>query len=350
MIKRLIYLTILCASSLFAQIPSEPVNVFRNPSQSISALNPFVMTINAASVTMSFKGTGLIKVNWGDGLYTVYDLKYVAQNVSHTYASSALRTVTIYNPSKITSWISTDAATYTFDWAQIAKTNITFYQNTSTTCVHTGVLFFNPNMTYCFAGGTSNAFTAGAFPVFPAGMTYCYIGGNSNAFTGSLPAIPSVMDHCYIYGNSNAFTGSFPAIPSGLQTISISGNSNAFVGTFSLSSTVGYCFISGNANTFTGSVSVPTSLTYLYLSSASLSGYTTQSFSQTINRFYLVMSTGSGMTQAEVDQLCIDLDGSAWAGTSKTLRLTGSKIAAPSAASAVARTSLAAKGVAITTN
>ena len=70
-----------------------------------------------------------------------------------------------------------------------------------------------------------------------------------------------------------------------------------------------------------------------------------------MNYFYLITSNGTGFDSTAVNQICIDLDGSAWAGSGRVLRLTGTVMAAPTATSAAARTSLATtKSVAVTTN
>jgi hypothetical protein len=76
----------------------------------------------------------------------------------------------------------------------------------------------------------------------------------------------------------------------------------------------------------------------------------THTWSNSLNYFYLIMDYGNDLSASDVDQLCIDLDSSTWAGSGKTLRLTGSKIAAPTTASAAARTSLGNKGITIITN
>ena len=197
---------------------------------------PFTMTINASSYTISMKGTGRISVNNGDGTTTNYTLTSSAQNVTHSYGSSALRTVKIYNSLAINYWSCSDNAAYAFNWSQKNKMMLTYF-----TCI--------------------------------------------------------------------------------------------------------------GSNTLSGTLSLPSGMTYFYCAgSNTLSGYTTQSFSQSMNYFYLITSNGTGFTAAQIDQLCIDLNGSAWGGSSKTLRLTGSKIGAPTSASAAARSAMALRSISITTN
>ncbi len=198
--------------------------------------DPFVMTVTAASVTISMKGTGVIGVNWGDGKSTNYTLTSTPQSVTHSYSGSALYKVIIYNPHQVTYWSSSDSANYSFNWVETKKLRLTYF-----VCLGT------------------------------------------NGISGKL-SLPSVMT----------------------------------------------TFILTGANT--------------------LSGYSTQTFSDNINYFYLITSLGTGFTAAEIDQLIIDLDKSAWGGASRTLRLTGSKIAAPTATSSDARTSLTAKSVSQTYN
>ena len=125
---------------------------------------------------------------------------------------------------------------------------------------------------------------------------------------------------------------------------------NAFSGVLSLPSNMTFFYCTGS-NTLSGVLSLPSNMTFFYCTgSNTLSGYTTQVFSNNMNYFYLITNNGAGLSSSEVDQLIIDLDGSAWAGTNKTLRLTGTAIAAPTATSAAAIASLIAKGVAVTTN
>ena len=62
----------------------------------------------------------------------------------------------------------------------------------------------------------------------------------------------------------------------------------------------------------------------------------------------LIQSNG-GLVANDIDNLIIDLNNSAWAGSGKTLYLKGSN-AAPTAASAAARAALVGKGVTISTN
>ncbi|OIO19432.1 MAG: hypothetical protein AUJ54_06590 [Ignavibacteria bacterium CG1_02_37_35] len=192
---------------------------------------PFRMSINAASVTISMKGTGLIRVLWGDGTYSDSLLTSTAKNITHTYASSAARNIVIYNAAKITYWNCSDNAAYNFDWAQTNRMRLTAF----------------------------------------------------------------------------------------------------------------YC---SGSNTLSGTLSLPASMTtFVCYGSNTLSGYTTQAFSNNINYFYLITTSGTGFSAAEVDQLIIDLDGSAWAGDSRTLRMSGAVVAAPTATSAAARASLTGKSV-----
>ena len=247
--KRIIFLLLLITVSLNAQS-----NLLKFEE---SETQPFVMNVTTASVTISMKGTGLIRVVWGDNSFTDYTLTSTAQNVAHTYSGSATYKIAIYNPQKVTYWSCSDNAGYAFNWSETRKMRMTSF--------------------------------------------YCY---GSNTLSGTL-SLPSVMTS----------------------------------------------FVCAGSNTLSGTLSLPSVMTsFGCAGSNTLSGYSTQSFSNNINYFYLVTSFGTGFSAAEVDQLCIDLDGSTWAGSGKTLRLTGSKIAAPTATSAAARTSLGNKGITIITN
>jgi len=253
--KKILLLIILISSQMFGQWEGTKYeSVFGNDNL------PFVMNVTTASVTISMKGTGLIRVVWGDNSFTDYTLTSTAQNVAHTYSGSATYKVKIYNPAKITYWSCSDNANYSFHLREFRKT----------------------------------------------GLTYIYIGGSST-ISGSVSDFKTGLTNIYI-GGSNTISGSASDFKTGLTNIYI-----------------------GGSNTISG-------YTYPY------------TWSNSMNFFSLTINNGTGLSAAEVDQLCIDLDNSAWAGSGKTLKLLGSKIAAPTATSAAARSSLSTKGVSITTN
>jgi len=260
---------------------------------------PFRMSINASSVTMSLKGTGLIRVVWGDGSYSDSLLTSTAKSVSHTYSSSAARNVVIYNSAKITYFASTDGANYNFDWAQTNRMRLTYFACTG-----------------------------------------------SNTLSGTL-TLPSSMTFFLCLG-SNTLSGTL-TLPSSMTTFQC-GGSNTLTGTLTLPSSMTY-FVCSGSNTLTGTLTLPASMTYFNCQgSNTLNGYTTQTFNNNMNHLYLITTSGAGFSAAEVDRLIIDLDNSAWAGGSRTLRLTGSAIAPPTEASAAAITSLETKLVTVITN
>ena len=304
--------------------------------------SPFVMTINASSYTVSMKGTGRISVNNGDGTTTNYTLTSSAQNVTHTYSGSALRTVTIYNPLAINYWLCTDNATYAFNWSQTKEMRLTYFYCSGSNTL-SGTLSLPSVMTYFYCSGSN---TLSGTLSLPSVMTSFYCFG-SNTLSGTL-SLPSVMTTFYCSG-SNTLSGTL-SLPSVMTSFYCTG-SNTLSGTLSLPSVMTY-FICTGSNTLSGTLSLPSVMTtFECTGSNTLSGYTTQSFSNSMNYFYLITSNGSGFTSAQIDQLCIDLNGSAWAGSGRTLRLTGSKIAAPTVTSAAARTSMSTtKSVTITTN
>jgi len=257
------------------------------------------MSINASSVTMSLKGTGLIRVVWGDGSYSDSLLTSTQKTVSHTYSSSAARNVVIYNSAKITSFTSTDNANYNFDWVQTNRMRLTYF-----------------------------------------------VCSGSNTLSGTL-TLPSSMTLFYCTGE-NTLTGTL-SLPASMTYFLCTG-SNTLNGTLSLPASMTY-FICAGSNTLSGTLTLPSSMTYFDCEGANtLSGYTTQAFNNNMNLFYLTTTSGAGFSETEVDQLIIDLDNSAWAGSSRLLKLTGSAIAAPTEASAAARTSLGTKLVSIVVN
>jgi len=81
-----------------------------------------------------------------------------------------------------------------------------------------------------------------------------------------------------------------------------------------------------------------------------ISDYTSgKTWNNNINFFRITPVAGGGLSSTEVDNLIIDLNGSAWAGTSRTLSLIGTN-AARTAASNAAVTSLTTnKSVTVTT-
>ena len=110
-------------------------------------------------------------------------------------------------------------------------------------------------------------------------------------------------------------------------------------------------FRMNGTNAVSGTLVVPASITTFSLVGGSVAGYSTQSFNNSINYFYLTINTGAGLNAAQVDQLFIDLDGSTWAGSGRTARVSGTSIATPTATSAAARTSLSTtKTVSVYTN
>jgi hypothetical protein len=333
MMKRIIFLLLLITVSLNAQS-----NLLKFEE---SETQPFVMNVTTASVTISMKGTGLIRVVWGDNSFTDYTLTSTAQNVAHTYSGSATYKIAIYNPQKVTYWSCSDNAGYAFNWSETRKMRMTsFYCYGSNTL--SGTLSLPSVMTSFVCAGSN---TLSGTLSLPSVMTSFGCAG-SNTLSGTL-SLPSVMTSFGCAG-SNTLSGTL-SLPSVMTSFNCYG-SNTLSGTLSLPSvmTSFYCY---GSNTLSGTLSLPSVMTsFGCAGSNTLSGYSTQSFSNNINYFYLVTSFGTGFSAAEVDQLCIDLDGSTWAGSGKTLRLTGSKIAAPTATSAAARTSLGNKGITIITN
>jgi len=328
-----ILLMLLIATSVFAQS-----NLLKMEKKQQT---PFVMTINAASVTISMKGTGSIRAVWGDGTFTNYTLTSTAQNVTHTYSVSALYKIAIYNPQKVTYWSSSDNAAYAFNWAGTQKMRLTYFYCYGSNTL-SGALTLPSGMTtfLCYGSNTlSGALT------LPSGMTTFYCVG-SNTLSGTL-SLPSGMTSFLCYG-SNTLSGTL-SLPSGMISFQCAG-SNTLSGTLSLPSGMTY-FQCVGSNTLSGTLSLPSGMiSFQCYGSNTLSGYSTQSFSNSMNYFYLITSGGTGFDSTAVNQICIDLDGSAWAGSDKTLRLTGTQMAAPTATSAAARASLVVKGVTITVN
>ena len=80
-----------------------------------------------------------------------------------------------------------------------------------------------------------------------------------------------------------------------------------------------------------------------------INSYATKTWANNQNEFTLVPVSGGGLSATSVDQLFIDLANvSTWTGD-KNINVTGTN-AAPTSASAAARTTIAGKGVTITHN
>src|SRR5574343_146485 len=157
-------------------------------------------------------------------------------------------------------------------------------------------------------------------------LTYFYQANVvTTSITGNLSSIPNAT---YVdISGSNTVTGNLSSIPNA-TTVSIWGS-----------------------NTVTVDLSSISKATYVSIwGSNTVAEYTSPvSWSNSMNYFAVVPIASGGLDATEIDNLIIDLDGSTWAGSNKTLILTGTN-AAPTAAANDALTSLALKGVSVSTN
>lgn len=190
-IKMIRILFILFTISCFAQ------NVFFDRYIMRQSDNPFTMTINAASVSISMKGTGTIQVDWGvDSARVSYALTSTAQSVSHAYASSALRTVKIYNASSVNYFSSSDNANYSFNWSETTKMNLTYFVCSGDNTLH-GTLSLPSIMTYFRVDGSN---TLSGVLLLPALINTFRLTG-SNTISGTL-YLPASTNYFYLSGNN----------------------------------------------------------------------------------------------------------------------------------------------------
>ncbi|MDP3013836.1 MAG: chitobiase/beta-hexosaminidase C-terminal domain-containing protein, partial [Candidatus Subteraquimicrobiales bacterium] len=167
------------------------------------------------------------------------------------------------------------------------------------------------------------------------------LSGNGWTSTTNAPSIyfavarlPRAVLNFNLLGN-NTVDGALEQLPTTLTRLNISGYTtrNFLSGNLSgIPMTCTIFVVTGNKNTVmdTGQA------------------YAERSYANDINHFSLdQIDTSRGLTEAMVDQLLIDLDKSAWGGTSRTILLSDPN-AARSAASDAAVTSLKAKSVTIT--
>jgi hypothetical protein len=288
---------------------------------------PFVMTLEGSTqVIIALQGSGTIVTDWGDGTTSNLALTTSSQNLTHTYSVNTTYTVRIYNAGAITYFNTATNNNYSFSLAHFfAKMPniVNFYCDGSNTV--TGNLSSLPAGLTIFLLGGSNTVT-GNLSSLPAGLTRLTCTG-SNTIAGDLNSLPVALTYLYCTG-SNTVTGNLSSLPAGLTTL-----------------------ILGGSNTVTGNLSsLPAGLTYFRCFGLnSVSDYTSpKTWPNNINHFQLTPASG-GLSSTEMDNLIIDLNGSTWAGTSRTLTLTGTNASRTSASDA-AVVSLSLKGVTVVTN
>lgn len=90
-----------------------------------------IWTINITSSTnptITMQGTGLIKIDWGDGTsIEQYTLAGADQNISHTYSGSASRVIKIYNKKRITKFSTGSNVSWSFDLSSLPSGMTYFY-------------------------------------------------------------------------------------------------------------------------------------------------------------------------------------------------------------------------------
>ena len=160
----------------------------------------------------------------------------------------------------------------------------------------------------------------------PAGLTYLYVTGNNTLF-GNIANLPTLLIDLIIEGNNILF-GDIKNLPISSNLLIIEGNNTLF----------------GNI------ANLPTLLTYFdLLGNNIIEDYSGKNWLVKPAVFRLVPIGAGGLSTAEIDQLFIDFDDDLAWSAGNVITLTGTN-AAPSAASAAARTNIANEGCTITTN
>ena len=260
--------------------------------------------VSTQTIAGVFSTTEQITVYWGDGTNDTYNGENKAY--SKNYGSVGNRTVVIAGSSGdvITKFTMTQSgANISFALAD-APSGLTSF-----TCIGSNSI-------------------SGDLADLPSGLTYFYCAGY-NTISGDIADLPVGLTTFYC-GGSNTISGDIADAPSGLTSFTCIGSNS----------------ISGDLT------NLPVGLIYFYCA-----GYNTISDyggtlwrTASMDRIYLIPVGAGGLSQAEVDDLLIDLDVGvvSWTGT-KTILLTGTN-AARSAASDAAVASLIGKGVSVTTN
>ena len=160
----------------------------------------------------------------------------------------------------------------------------------------------------------------------PLGLVYLYITG-SNTLYGDIANAPSGLVYLIVFG-SNTLYGDIANAPSGLTQLNVRGG-----------------------NSLTGNIAnLPAGVTYLHITgSNTIADYTGKNWTTKPTTFKLIPVGAGGLSEAEIDQLFIDFDDDLVWAAGNVITLTGTN-AAPSAASAAARTNIANEGCTITTN
>src|SRR5574343_122185 len=317
--KKILLFILLCAIGLKAQYKE----VLFDTDTPVLRLQIQQSTPTAQSYTMAGTAGTKSYVSWGDGTVELISWTGADQTISHTPSVSGYLWVRFNNPQNITKFrYETEQKLYfSLSWFTVCKNLTYFYQANVVTTSITGNLSSIPNATYVDISG-SNTVTGNLSSIPNA--TIVGIAG-SNTVTGNLSSIPNAT--IVGIGGSNTVTGNLSSIPNA-TTVSIWGS-----------------------NTVTGDLSSISKATYVSIwGSNTVAEYTSPvSWSNSMNYFAVVPIASGGLDATEIDNLIIDLDGSTWAGSNKTLILTGTN-AAPTAAANDALTSLALKGVSVSTN
>lgn len=190
---------------------------------------------------------------------------------------------------------------------------------------------------------------SGSLGDIPSALVHFQLQGN-NTVTGDLSMLKPALYHFWIQG-TGAISGNLNALPRNLNLFGVINLSNTVTGDLAnLPSTLTYFRIQGNHTLYGSLNSLPSGIiNFDFVNGAGPFSYTLgKSWNPSMN--YFRFNPGSnGLSSTQMDNLIIDLNNIAWAGTSKALKLQGAN-AARTAASNAAVTSLQGKGVVVTTN
>ena len=282
-----------------------------------------------------------------------FDVKYIPQNVTAIRIYSNLEASIVTGSTR--AWTS---ATYIFFSGNSITLSGTTYPWTSaiqilfsgSSMTLSGTTYPWTSATYIYFSGDSMTISGTTYPWTAA--TTIRLGGNSMTLSGTTYPWTSAV---YIFFSGNSMTLSGTTYPWTSATyIRLGGNSMTLSGTTYPWTAAATIRLEGSSMTISANLSTSCTTTgnlsmYLSGTSVAVTYPTTRTWPTTMRQVYLRPSVGS-MPTADTDRLFIDVDATCTtASTEKVLDARGN-CGAVTAASSAARTSLVAKGFAVSYN
>ena len=205
---------------------------------------PFSL-VGATSHGFSLKAVSntTVRVDWGDGTFTVKQVGASNVTFSHTYSQSFTGEIKISEPSRIK-----EVANFTGNLSSVRWTT----QQMSALRALSSII---ANQTQI----------SGDIADLPAPLTYAYFSGAAMTLSGDIADLPAPLATAYFIGASMTLSGDIADLPAALATAYFNGASMGI-------------------NDYTGPIS----------------------FSYGLTRLELISSAPNGLASSEVDQLIID--------------------------------------------